>query len=378
MNKNVGIAAIGLSIPPLAIKLSELAKLHKVDPAKYLTGLGCHEMALCPKDFGVVELAEIAANRALANWSGSLADIGMVVVGTESGLDMSRPLSSWVMEKLKLKGPIRSYEVKHACFGGTLALRQAIEWKLSGNDKGRAALVIAADQGLYEFAHPGEPTQGSAAIAFIIDDNPSIAAINPMSYAWSSPEYDFWRPIGQAFPNVNGRLSMECYKLAVVECFKQLGTEQQDLETILNQYAYCCFHVPFPKMVKKAFTHLAEVYGVASAKIADLFEQKVAPTLAWNTKIGNCYTASLWFSVANALIDMTKDEQLLAFSYGSGFGAELLTLKATASNSFPYWQQHLQADMANREFITFEQYMKLRNVKPLHLVTTTAKKEPIL
>jgi hydroxymethylglutaryl-CoA synthase len=329
-------------------------------------------MALCPSNFGVIELAETAAKIALENWSGKITDIGLIVVGTESGLDMSRPLSSWIMERLKLKGPIRSYEVKHACFAGTLAIRQAVEWKLSGNDRGRAALVIAADQGLYAFSHPGEPTQGSGAAAFIID-KPEIAIIEPISYAWSSPEYDFWRPIGEAFPNVNGRLSMECYKLAVAECFKQLMQGSNNLENILHNYAYCCFHVPFPKMVMKAFTYLGNVYGLTQEQISTIYKQKIHPTLEWNMKIGNCYTASLWFSTAKALTNMLKNEQLLSFSYGSGFGAELLTITANNNKQNPYWQKHLQSDFDNRQFITSEEYSSLRNVKKLP--TTTNSKE---
>ncbi len=39
MDKTAGISAIGLSIPPMAMKLNELAKLHSVDPSKYLLGL---------------------------------------------------------------------------------------------------------------------------------------------------------------------------------------------------------------------------------------------------------------------------------------------------------------------------------------------------
>ena len=56
----------------------------------------------------------------------------MLAVGTETAVDMSRPLSAWVADRLGLKGAVRSYEVKHACYGGTLALRQAAEWRLSG------------------------------------------------------------------------------------------------------------------------------------------------------------------------------------------------------------------------------------------------------
>jgi len=55
---------------------------------------------------------------------------------------------------------VRSYEVKHACYGGTLAVKQAAEWRLSGAAGDQAALVVAADVALYEQGDPSEPTQG--------------------------------------------------------------------------------------------------------------------------------------------------------------------------------------------------------------------------
>jgi len=145
-----GIASMGLQLPPLAMPVEELAALRGVDPNKYLIGLGCSEIALCPPDFGIVELSAGAARRALSRWDGDVADIGMIAVGTETAVDMSRPLSAFVADRLGLAGRIRSYEVKHACYGGTLALRQACEWRMSGAARGKAALVIAADIALYE------------------------------------------------------------------------------------------------------------------------------------------------------------------------------------------------------------------------------------
>ena len=359
MHKKIGIASIGLSIPSLAISMNELAKLRGANVNKYTVGLGCKAMSLCPKDVGVINLAETAAKRALQHWSHDASKIGMIVVGSESGLDMSRPLSSWVMELLGLQGAIRTYEVKHACFGGTLALRQALEWKLSGNSKGLAALVIAVDQGLYAPGHPGEPTQGAGASAFIIDEA-IIAEIDPISYAWSRPEYDFWRPIGVSYPKVNGPLSLQCYNQSAIECYKQL-IDSNDLKSLLDKYAYLCFHVPFPRMVQKAFAHLGEYFGLSKQTIDTYFNEKIAPVIAWNAYIGNCYTASLWFCVANALAKAKKDELISAFSYGSGFGSELLTLKACSTQTVsPVWEEQLIEDFSKRKFITAEEYEELR------------------
>ena len=52
-----GIASIGLHLPPLAMPVEELALLRGVHPDKYLIGLGCSEISLCPPEFGIVDLA---------------------------------------------------------------------------------------------------------------------------------------------------------------------------------------------------------------------------------------------------------------------------------------------------------------------------------
>jgi 3-hydroxy-3-methylglutaryl CoA synthase len=223
---SVGISALGVHFPSAALPLAELGALRGVDPNKYLSGLGCHEMALCPAGTDVVALAVTAARRALESWQGSLSDIGMIVVGTETAKDMSRPLSAWVAEELGLTGAVRSYEVKHACYGGTLALRQAVEWRRSGAARGKSALVIAADVALYAPEDGGEPTQGAGAVAMIVG-TPDIAEVELHSFPYSQPAFDFWRPVGQAFPSVEGQLSLDCYKLAAESCFADYVAFQQ-------------------------------------------------------------------------------------------------------------------------------------------------------
>lgn len=99
-----GIASIGLHLPPLAMGVEELAHLRGEDPAKFTIGLGCQAMSLCPPDYDVVELSVVAAERALSRWEGDRERIGLLAVGTESAVDMSRPLSAWVAERLGAPG----------------------------------------------------------------------------------------------------------------------------------------------------------------------------------------------------------------------------------------------------------------------------------
>lgn len=353
-----GISSIGMAIPSLALPLSELALLRGLPANHYTDSLGCQMMSLCAPGEDVSTLALTAAQRALQNWSGDKHDIGLLIVATETAIDMSRPLSSWVLSGLELKGNLRSYEVKHACYGGTAAVRQALEWKLSGNSKNKAALVIAADEALYACEHSGEPTQGAGAIAMIIDQ-PTIAAINPTSYYWSDPQFDFWRPISDAYPSVNGRLSLSCYVNAAVQCFAQLAPNSA-LANYIAEYTYLCFHVPFPKMVFKAFKKLGEICAWSKEEIIQQYETKVYPTMQWNQQTGNSYTASLWFAVANALTKLQTKEQFLAFSYGSGCGAEILTLQCSTNQANSAWYEALANDLNKRQIINQTQYLQLR------------------
>ncbi len=359
VKQEYGIAALGIAIPEYAMPLSELAKLRGVPANQYTDSLGCKYMSLCAPNEDVVSLATKAARRALQNWSGTLDQIGLIVVASETAIDMSRPLSSWVMSSLGIKGNIRAYEVKHACYGGTVAVRQALEWKLSGNSRGKAALVIASDVALYAPEHSGEPTQGAGAVAMIIDE-PLIAAIHPTSYAWSEPQFDFWRPIGQPYPEVNGRLSLTSYINAVLQCFMQIAP-QTALSNYLDEFTYICLHVPFPKMVAKAVKRLGEYCAWDAEHTTQQYMQKIFPTMSWNQQIGNSYTASLWFTVANALTRMQAKQQLLAFSYGSGCGAELLTLQCTSSQNNSAWKAELEADLAQRTIIDANVYQNIRN-----------------
>jgi len=356
--KPAGIASIGLQLPPLFMPVTSLAELRAVDPNKYTKGLGCADIALCPSGHDAASLAGGAAKRALRRWGGSTNDIGLIAVGTESAKDMSRPLSAWVAEELGLSGLIRSYEVKHACYGGTLALRQALEWKWSGAGEGKAALVIASDVALYSVGDPGEPTQGAGAVAMIIDE-PRVASLSAKSYPFSSPAFDFWRPVGDSFPSVDGQLSLDCYKRAVTECFDALIGNRNAAE-VLSQYRALCFHVPFPKMVKKAVIHLGEHLGWSEEEAEALYRSKVEEALEWNQLTGNAYTASLWISVARALVGLREGTPLLAFSYGSGYGAELLELEAGPTAAAAAWAEDVEEDVSVRRLVDIADYEALR------------------
>lgn len=359
-----GIAAIGLAFPDLALRMETLAALRGVDAQKLRVGLGCREMALCAEGTDVETLATQAAARAIERWGKPANDIGLLVVGTETAKDMSRPLSAFVAERLGLAGALRSYEVKHACYGGTVALRSALEWRLSGAARGKAALVIAADVALYAPKDPGEPTQGAGAVAMIVDA-PALASVDLASYAWSEPAFDFYRPVGEAYPRVEGKLSLDCYVRATERCFAQL-VEAEGAASV-DALRAACFHVPFPKMVKKATVRLGELLGWEDARTSAFHESRIEPFMRWNQRVGNAYTAGLWISVASALATAKAGDRIAAFSYGSGFGAELLMLTAASGAAEADVARDFEASMSARTFLDGDAYEAYRaRVVPAH------------
>lgn len=342
-----GLEGLGLVLAPTAITAEAFAALRGLDPAKLRQGLGVEEIGACPPDTSVADLAVAAAKRALTDWGGDPSRIALLVVGSETALDMSRPLSAWVAEGLGLQGAIRSYEVKHACYGGTLAIRQAAEWLASGSaPEGAVALIVAADIARYAPESPGEPTMGAGAVAMVLGREGRLASLDRTSYPWSAPAFDFWRPVGRAWPEVDGPLSQACYQDGAAACYG--AAVGDDPSGWLAAFRAHVLHVPFAKMAQKGFRHAFTAAGLGDEVIANVFAERVDPWMAWNRRTGNAYTASLWIAFAQALGGAAQGERISAFSYGSGYGCELTTWTAGPGAATATWPRQIASDLATR------------------------------
>jgi 3-hydroxy-3-methylglutaryl CoA synthase len=70
-----------------------------------------------------VTLAANAA-RPIVESAGAFA-FGMLIVAAETGVDCGKPLSSYLHKQLGLSPSCRDFEIKHASYAGTAALRLA-------------------------------------------------------------------------------------------------------------------------------------------------------------------------------------------------------------------------------------------------------------
>ena len=103
----VGIDAIGVAIPRRFISLADLADARGVEPAKYTPGLGALEMAVAEPAEDTVSLAAEARPARARRAQLDPKQLGLLVVGTETGVDHSKPVASFVHGLLELPRAMR-------------------------------------------------------------------------------------------------------------------------------------------------------------------------------------------------------------------------------------------------------------------------------
>ena len=383
----VGIEALAVAVPHRYLDIEDLARARGVDPAKYTSGLGAKQMAVTDPGEDAVALAATAAARLLRQNQVDPSRLGMLVVGTESGVDHSKAVASYVQGALKLPGHMRTYDAQHACYGGTAALMAAAEWVASGAAAGRAAIVIASDVARYGVRTAGEPTQGGAAVAMLVSADPQVLALDlGLSGVSSTDVFDFWRPHGHREALVDGHYSIQCYLDALSEAYRGWRGQALAREAVRGgaglpsaQLARVLYHVPFCKMARKAHAQVrlcdleaahAELDAPArdeAARDGTSYESQVAPSLWLNAAVGNAYTASLYLALAGLLhreAPALAGQRLGLFSYGSGCCSEFFSGVVGEGAARQLARAGLDAMLAGRERVSVEEYERLMALPP--------------
>ena len=367
----VGIDALGVAVPSLCIDLEVLAKARGVAPSKYLEGIGTWRMGVAPLDEDTVTLAARAASMAMTSAGAKPDEIGMLVVGTETAVDHSKPVSSFVQGLLGIGSRCRVFETKHACYGGTAALMMALDWIRSGSANGRKALVVCSDIARYGLNTAGEPTQGAGAVALLVSENPRLLELDPSRTGqFAADVHDFWRPLYSKDAFVDGHYSVQCYLDAITGAYRHF--QELTPGVTANDFAALAYHVPYGKMARKAHRQLRSIDGDAAPDAS--FDAQVSASLALPAQVGNIYTGSLYLALASLLATSVKNldgQQLGLFSYGSGSCAEFFVGTVVAGAQERVHALGLQAMLDRRRVLSFDEYeqvMKAReelDVRPI-------------
>lgn len=301
---------MAISVPPFRVNLKNWCawSSNSNNPWEKVSSVVGHSYRIPGHRQNIYTLAASATLRLIKNYDIDPERIGYIALGTESSTDNSAGaiiVKGMVDDALIQSGlpPISRRcevpEIKHACLGGMYALKGALRY-LYTDGKDRQALVISSDVAEYEPGSSGEPTQGSGAVAMLIDKESKLAVLD-LENCGSAACYrgaDFRKPFTRFvrqnhisannyptvkdFPLINGQYSTHCYideMLAALEdMFTKRSLQQADyFHTVPAVFMHRPYHrLPSTAWGTAYLAALSQGHGKDKKELLELcFQSKV-------------------------------------------------------------------------------------------------------
>lgn len=372
---DVGILAVELIYPSQYVDQTELEQFDGVSAGKYTIGLGQQRMGFCSDREDIHSLCLTVVSNLLERNAIPHSKIGRLEVGTETIIDKSKSVKSVLMQLFEPHGvtDIEGIDTTNACYGGTSALFNAINWIESSNWDGRLALVVCADIAVYAQGS-ARPTGGAGAVALLIGPDAPLVFDRGIRSTCMKHAYDFYKAdLTSEYPTVDGKLSIKCYLSALDNCYQLYCKKYAKLHTnekIIGLQAFdaVLFHTPFCKLVQKSLARIGlndfvmstneqreklfenlskfndikledtyfdrDVEKAFMTQFNDTFVAKTKKSLLLASEVGNMYTPSVYSGLVSWLINNDVNDllgkRIALFSYGSGFASSFFTIKTTS------------------------------------------------
>eukprot|EP01018_Ginkgo_biloba_P041180 Gb_39796 [translate_table: standard] len=254
--ENVGILGMEIYFPRTCVKQEALEAYDEVSKGKYTIGLGQECMSFCTDLEDVISMSLTAVSWLLEKYGVDPKEIGRLEVGSETVIDKSKSIKTWLMQIFEECGnsDIEGVDSSNACYGGTAALFNCVNWVESSCWDGRYGLVVSTDSAVYAEGS-ARPTGGAGAVAMLIGPNAPIAFESKLRGSHMAHAYDFYKPdLSSEYPVVDGMLSQKCYLMALDACYKRFCDKAGSFS--LADADYLVFHSPYNKLVQKSFARL--------------------------------------------------------------------------------------------------------------------------
>ena len=302
---------------------------------------------------------------------------------------------------------IEGVDTVNACYGGTNALFNAINWVESSAWDGRDAIVCTGDIALYKKGN-ARPTGGAGCVAMLIGPDAPLAFEPGKRGTYMQHAYDFYKPdLTSEYPVVDGHFSVSCYTEAVDACYKAYNEREASLQksgianglhdtpddiTPLDRFDHVLFHSPTCKLVAKSYARLLyndyrvtpqnPMFESVPKELQDLsyeqsltdktvektfmalskkkFQTRVQPGVQVPTMCGNMYCASVYGSLVALLSNVPSEEfkgrRVGIFSYGSGLASSFFSMKVVGDVSPMVKQLNLHERLDARRTVPPETY----------------------
>lgn len=288
--------------------------------------------------------------------------IEMVITSSESGLDFGKSMSTYIHDYLGLNRNCRLFEVKQACYGGTAAFQMASNFVASQASPGAKVLVVATDVARAAAKNTyAEPSQAVGSVAMLVGENPEILELDFGANGYYGYEVmDTCRPLPE-IETGDPDLSLLSY-LDCLDNSYRIYAERVEGVDFRETFDYFAFHTPFAGMVKGGHRKLMrDLYHMGSKEIEEDFNRRVAPSLAYCSKVGNVYSATLYLALCG-LIDsakITAPSRVGLFSYGSGCSSEFYSGIITPRSKELLAKMKINKNLEDRYELSIEEYDKV-------------------
>jgi hydroxymethylglutaryl-CoA synthase len=381
------------------VNQAELEKFDGIPAGKYTIGLGQTNMAFVDDREDIYSFALTVVSKLLKKNNIDPASIGRLEVGTETLLDKSKSVKSVLMQLFGDNADIEGIDTINACYGGTSALFNSINWIESSSWDGRNAIVVAADIAIYAKGN-ARATGGAGAVAMLIGPDAPLV-LDPIHGSYMQHAYDFYKPdLTSEYPYVDGQFSLTCYTRALDRAYQSYNAKsvKKGLSQTngvpakgINRFDYSVFHVPTCKLVTKCYARLMyddylespstfeseipeEIKSIDYEKsLTDKLVEKtfltiakeksskrLSPSLIGPTNTGNMYTASVFSSLASLLTYVDADDlagkRISLFSYGSGLASSFYSLVVKGDITSIVEKLELKHQLENRLTVSPEEY----------------------
>ena len=375
----VGIDSISIDLPKIHLPIQTLAVNRDIEPDKLIKGLGLQKMSFPDVHNDVVTFATNAVFKLLQQEQINPQEISRIYVGTESSVDSSKPIASYITALLEQhygSGSFRkcdTLDMTFACIGAVDALQTTLDFiRLNPTKK---AIVVATDNAKYDLNSSGEYTQGAGAIAMLITANPRLLAFSNEVGISADGVFDFFKPrrnftkneilnttdnpewfgileneisIYKEQPVFDGHYSNECYINRTSEAYFNFKELTNKTESIYKNWENVLMHLPYCFQARRTFVEIyakenqltEEIKVIAKSEdYLDFVSKAIFPSEIASGQIGNMYTGSIFLGLLSTLEYHLQNENDIAnkkmgfIAYGSGSKAKVFEAEVQ-----PQWQ----------------------------------------
>jgi len=413
----VGIDSIAFDIPKLYLPITTLAENRNIEADKLIKGLGLHKMSFLDVHQDVVTMASNAALKLIQQENLNPSEINRIYVGTESGIDSSKPVASFVLSNLEMlfgQASFRNCDVvdlTFACIGAIDAMQNCLDYiRLNPTKK---AIVIASDNAKYDLNSTGEYTQGAGSIAMLISSNPRILSFSNEVGVAAEGVFDFFKPrryfskeetlqlennpewngvleseiaIYKEQPVFDGQYSNQCYINRICEAYEHYKSESNQTGKVYENWTNILMHLPYCFQGRRTFI---EIFAKENPELLEnqlgettkekikaltkspeylaIVNEKIYPSEIASGQVGNIYTGSIFLGLLSTLCHHFQEKSNLTnakfgfVAYGSGSKSKVFEAEVSEK-----WQNQIEKvtlfetleNSTAIDFITYERLHK--------------------